>query len=121
MLNDFIKGVLKSDRASKIVSSIKDLISVARMKDIPIFYCNDEHIEDDPELKLWGSHSMKGTEGSQIIPELKPDHHDRIVPKRFYGSFDSTNLDTLLKESYGSHHVDNNWNSYPYLYKAYLI
>jgi nicotinamidase-related amidase len=101
MLNDFIKGVLKSDRASKIVSSIKDLISVARMKAIPIFYCNDEHIEDDPELKIWGSHSMKGTEGSQIIPELKPDHHDRIVPKRFYGSFDSTNLDTLLKESYG--------------------
>ena len=72
--------------ASKIMLSIKDLISIARMKDIPIFYCNDEHIEDDPELKIWGSHSMKGTEGSQIIPELKPDHHDRIVPKRFYGS-----------------------------------
>lgn len=28
MLNDFIKGALKSDRASKIISSIKDLISI---------------------------------------------------------------------------------------------
>jgi nicotinamidase-related amidase len=102
MLNDFIKGALRSDRASKIISSIKDLISVARTKGIPIFYCNDEHIENDPELKIWGPHSMKGTEGSKVISELEPDQqHDRVVPKRFYGSFDSTKLDTLLKESYG--------------------
>lgn len=100
MLNDFIKGALKSDRASKIISSIKDLISVARTKDIPVFYCNDEHLENDPELEIWGPHSMRGTEGSKVIPELKPEPRDLIVPKRFYGSFDSTNLDTLLKESY---------------------
>lgn len=100
MLNDFIKGTLRSDRASKIVSPIKDLISVARTKGIPIFYCNDEHLESDPELKIWGPHSMKGTEGSQVIQELKPDRQDHIVPKRFYGAFDSTNLDTLLNETY---------------------
>lgn len=100
MLNDFITGALKSDRASKIISPIKNLISVARMKGIPVFYCNDEHVKNDPELKIWGPHSMKGTDGSQVIPELKPDQHDLVVPKRFYGSFDSTNLDTLLKESY---------------------
>lgn len=100
MLNDFIKGALKSDRASKIISSIKDLISIARTKGIPVFYCNDEHVENDPELKIWGPHSMKGTEGSKVISELEPEHSDRIIPKRFYGSFDSTNLDSLLKESY---------------------
>ena len=105
MLNDFIKGALRSDRASKIISSIKDLLFIARTKDIPVFYCNDEHEEDDPELKIWGPHSMKGTEGSQVIPELKLDQHDRVVPKRFYGAFDSTNLDTLLKESYSGRGV----------------
>jgi nicotinamidase-related amidase len=100
MLNDFITGALKSDRASKTISSIRNLISVARTKGIPVFFCNDEHVKDDPELKIWGPHSMKGTVGSQVISELKPDQKDHIVPKRFYGSFDSTNLDTLLKESY---------------------
>lgn len=105
MLNDFIKGVLRSDRASEIISSINDLVSAARTKGIPVFYCNDEHVEDDPELKIWGPHAMKGTEGSQVISELEPDQHDRVVPKRFYGSFDSTNLDTLLKESYGGRGV----------------
>ena len=44
MLNDFIKGVLKSDRASEIISSIKGLIS-ARMKGVPVFYCNDDHVK----------------------------------------------------------------------------
>ena len=43
---------------------------------------------------------MKGTEGSQVISELKPDRHDHVLPKRFYGAFDSTDLDTLLKKSY---------------------
>ncbi len=99
MLNDFIKGALRSERASTIISPTKDLISVARTKGIPVFYCNDEHAENDPELKIWGPHSMKGTKDSQVIPELKPDKQDHIVPKRFYGAFDSTNLDTLLKES----------------------
>lgn len=100
MLNDFIKGALRSDRASTIVSPIKDLISVARGEGIPLFYCNDKHMKNDPELKIWGPHSMKGSEGSKVISELEPEKYDRIVPKRFYGSFDSTNLDTLLKESY---------------------
>lgn len=101
MLNDFIAGALKSNRASKIIPSIKELVSVARVKGIPVFYCNDEHVEGDPELKIWGPHAMRGTEGSKVISELEPDQYDRIVPKRFYGSFDSTKLDTLLKGSYG--------------------
>ena len=124
MLTDFIKGALKSDRASKIISSIKDLICVARTKGIPVFYCNDEHLENDPELKIWGPHSMKGTEGSKVIPDLKPEPRDHVVPKRFYGSFDSTNLDTLLKESVQrerDNYFDNYWNSYPYLCKAYIV
>ncbi|MGA6990987.1 MAG: isochorismatase family cysteine hydrolase [Nitrososphaeraceae archaeon] len=100
MLNDFIRGALRSERASKIISPIKDLISVARTKGMPVFYCNDEHESDDPELKIWGPHSMKGTEGSQVISELKPDRHDHVLSKRFYGAFDSTDLDTLLKKSY---------------------
>ena len=47
-----LSQVLRSDRASKIISPINDLFSVARAKDIPIFYCNDGHVEDDPELRI---------------------------------------------------------------------
>jgi nicotinamidase-related amidase len=106
MLNDFIKGALRSDRASEIISTINDLVSVARQKGIPVIYCNDEHVEGDPELKIWGPHAMKGTEGSEVISELEPHQHDRVVPKRSYGSFDSTNLDTFLKEAYDGRGVN---------------
>lgn len=43
---------------------------------------------------------MRENDGSRVIPELEPGQRDHVVPKRFYGSFDLTNLDTLLKESY---------------------
>jgi nicotinamidase-related amidase len=43
---------------------------------------------------------MKYTEGSKVIHELEPRPTDYIIPKRSYGSFDNTNLDTLLRSIY---------------------
>jgi nicotinamidase-related amidase len=102
MLNDFIYGSLKSERAGKIIPQIKIILDIARRKFVPIFYCNDEHIKSDPELKIWGYHAMKGTDGCKIIRELEPSSTgiDYIVPKRSYGSFDNTTLETLLKSAY---------------------
>ena len=101
MLNDFIHGKLKSARAAQIIPKISSLLEKARQKGIPIFYCNDEHLPTDKyELKLWGEHAMKGTEGAQVIDELKPASNDYIVPKRRYSSFDETSLDSLLQNIY---------------------
>ncbi len=101
MLNDFIHGKLKSARAAQIIPKISSLLEKARQKGIPIFYCNDEHLPTDKyELKLWGEHAMKGTEGAQVVDELKPASNDYIVPKRRYSSFDETSLDSLLQNIY---------------------
>ena len=107
MLNDFIHGKLKSARAAKIIPKISLLLERARQKDIPIFYCNDEHLPKDKyELKLWGEHAMKGTEGARVIDELKPASNDYIVPKRRYSSFDETSLDSLLQNIYSGKGAD---------------
>lgn len=100
MLNDFIHGNLRSFRASQIIPKLRTLLDTARQRGILIFYCNDEHDISDPELKLWGPHAMKYTEGSKVIHELEPRPTDYIIPKRSYGSFDNTNLDTLLRSIY---------------------
>jgi nicotinamidase-related amidase len=100
MLNDFVHGNLRSNRSLYIVPKIKVLLSAAREKNIPIFYCNDEHEISDPELKIWGPHAMKFTPGSKVIRELEPRPTDFVVPKRSYGSFDNTNLDMLLRGTY---------------------
>jgi nicotinamidase-related amidase len=100
MLNDFIYGKLRSNRALRIIPKLKALLDAAREKDIPIFYCNDEHENSDPELKLWGPHAIKSTQGAKVIHELEPQATDFVVAKRSYGSFDNTNLDTLLGSVY---------------------
>lgn len=97
MLNDFVTGSLKCDRASKIIPNIKKLLEVARKKGIPIIYCNDAHYEVDFEISRWGPHALKGTKGAEVVPELKPSERDFIVEKHAYSGFYETGLDPLLR------------------------
>ena len=107
MLNDFIKGSLKCERALEIIPNIRTLLDISRNKQIPIFYCVDEHLPTDSyELDLWGDHAIKGTVGQQVIDELKPVKNDRVIPKRTYSAFDRTNLDRELNEEYNGKGVD---------------
>jgi nicotinamidase-related amidase len=102
MQNDFVKGKLKCERAARIVTNIKFLFDNARGSDIPIFYCINEHLPIDTyEMNLWGPHAMKGTEGANVIDELKPfAGRGYIVPKRTYSAFDGTGLDRALNGLY---------------------
>lgn len=107
MLNDFIHGNLKCERAAQIVPKIKLLLEKARQRNIPIFYCNDEHLPSDKyELKLWGPHAMKDTDGAKVIDELRPSVNDYIIPKRRYSSFDGTSLGSSLEETYSGKGAD---------------
>lgn len=100
MLNDFIYGRLKSARVRKIIPKIKYLLDFARRKNIPIFYCNDEHQLSDPEIRVWGAHAMKGTKGADVIQDIKPRYNDLMIPKRGYSAFDKSRLEKALKSSY---------------------
>lgn len=101
MLNDFVQGKLRCERASRIIPNIRMLLESARRKKIPIFYCNDEHLPIDTyEMRLWGPHAMKGTEGAAVIDQLSPLKSDYVIPKRTYSAFDGTGLDKALKGVY---------------------
>jgi nicotinamidase-related amidase len=101
MLNDFYTGVLANkDSAEKIVPAIRTLIDHARSSDDwLVVYSNDAHRAEDGEIAIWGPHAMAGTPGAAVIPELAPIGAPREVvsPKRFYGAFDETGLDEVLK------------------------
>jgi len=99
MINDFVTGVFKSDRAAKIVPNVKTLLDFARKKKIPIVYATDAHLPNvDPEFDVWGSHAVAGTWGAEIVDELKPHRGDFRVLKRKYSAFQGTDLDQLLRE-----------------------
>lgn len=97
MLNDFVTGKLKCERAKRIIPNLKKLVAEARKKGIVLIYSSDAHLKGDFELKLWGEHAMKGSEGAEIIPELKPESKDYVIEKRTYSAFFETGLDQLLR------------------------
>ncbi|MBC7343451.1 MAG: cysteine hydrolase [Clostridia bacterium] len=99
MLNDFVTGSLKCDRAQRIILPLKRLIESARAKGIPVIYSNDQHYKGiDKELSLWGDHALAGTKGAEVIEELRPAEGDFIIPKRRYSGFFQTDLHLLLRE-----------------------
>ncbi len=99
MLNDFVnKGAsLEVPTARTIIDNIKKEIKTSRKKHIPIIYCCDAHKDKDPEFRLWPRHAVKGTEGAEVIKQLKPHKEDCVVTKTSYSCFYKTSLDKLLK------------------------
>jgi nicotinamidase-related amidase len=98
MLNDFVTGDLKCDRAKHIIPNLKKLAYAARKHRIPVVYSNDAHFPEDAEVvHKWGKHAIKGTKGAEVIPELKPAEKDYVVEKRTYSGFYETGLDSLLR------------------------
>jgi nicotinamidase-related amidase len=100
--NDFFTGPLKIKREINIVEPLKRLVAAARKNNVPVIYSIDAHYPQDVEVvRKWGNHAIKGTEGAQVIAELKPDEaKDYIVEKRTYSGFYETGLDPLLRISY---------------------
>ncbi len=62
-----------------------------------IFVC-DAHAPDDREFKHFAPHAVKGSWGSEIIPELRMEPGDHRVDKTRYSAFADTNLDELLRQ-----------------------
>jgi nicotinamidase-related amidase len=98
ILEEFVRGKISSKRASAVITPTKKLAIAARRKNIPVIYVCDAHLSSDPEMKVWGPHAMKGTKGSQIVRELRPEWGDYTFEKRVYSSFQGTGLDLLLRD-----------------------
>lgn len=101
MLNDFIRENGKlyiGDSGGKIILPIqRELERFRKEKDL-VFYICDHHRPDDKEFNLFPPHCLSGTEGANIIEELKPLKNDLIIHKRRYSGFFQTDLDISLRE-----------------------
>ena len=99
MINDFVTGIFKNERAEKIIPNVKQLLNFARENKIPVVYVNDAHLPNiDIEFDVWGQHAVAGTWGAQVVDELKPEKDDFVLQKRRYSAFQGTDLDQLLRE-----------------------
>jgi nicotinamidase/pyrazinamidase len=101
MLNDFVdkKGVLYCGQSARdIIPFIKGRIEACQKSGNLLIYLQDSHSEDDKEFERFPKHSVVGTWGHQIIPELAPQKGDIVIQKRRYSGFFETVLNDLLKK-----------------------
>ncbi len=99
MLNDFVRegAPLEVPQTRRIIPNIARRIEEARAKGVPVVYICDSHREDDPEFKVWPRHAVRGTEGAEVVDELRPKEGDMVVPKVSYSGFFQTDLDDRLR------------------------
>ncbi|KAA8922235.1 cysteine hydrolase family protein [Thermoplasma sp.] len=102
MVNEFVHGRLATPEAVSTVDPARTVVQSFRKFRLPVIYVSDGHYPDDPEIRIWGRHSMKGDEGSAVIDDLKPSPADYIIEKHAYSGFYGTNLDMVLR----SHGID---------------
>ena len=77
MQNDFVRGSLSNPAAEAIVPKIKERIEAARENKEMVIFTQDTHMEDYLETEegknLAIEHCIYGSDGWQIIDELKED------------------------------------------------
>lgn len=85
------------EQGMAIVPAIQALLARSRQRGIPILYANDSFLVGDAlfcgKMK---PHSLRGTPGAEVIPEIAPESGDFIVPKRRFSGFYKTDLDQTL-------------------------
>ncbi len=81
----------------RIVPKIKKLLGKARRLNIPILFACDSFLENDFIFKGKKPYSVRGTEGAEVVEDLKPKKKDQILPKRRFSAFFKTDLDQTLR------------------------
>ena len=102
MLNDFVdeNGALYcGDTARSIIPFIQERIVSYRDRKELVIYLQDSHDEDDKEFEKFPKHSVAGTWGSEVIPELSPQAGETVMPKKRYSGFYGTELENVLSSA----------------------
>jgi nicotinamidase/pyrazinamidase len=102
MLNDFLdeNGALYcGDTARSIIPFIQERLSSYRKHNDLVMYLQDSHDENDKEFEKFPKHSVAGTWGCEVIPELSPQNGEMVIPKKRYSGFYGTNLEHALKSA----------------------
>ncbi|MEM1569305.1 MAG: isochorismatase family cysteine hydrolase [Candidatus Bathyarchaeia archaeon] len=98
MQKDFIysNGRLYVPGSERIVTSLKALLEKCRASGLTVIFTQDWHPENASEFRIWPKHCVAGTQGADIIDELKPNPGELVVKKETYDAFFNTKLEDIL-------------------------
>ena len=68
MLNDFVTGSLKCDRAQRIIPNLKRLVEAAHRNSVIVVYSNDAHYPQDHEVVArWAVTRLRARKGLRLF------------------------------------------------------
>jgi nicotinamidase-related amidase len=112
MQNDFLSGALRNEEGLKVISYIKEKLEKTSA-DTKIIFTRDTHSEDymhtEEGANLPVEHCFKGTEGWQIVDDLKPfidSDEANVVDKDTFGSRDLLKFFEAHKDEYGEGEIE---------------
>jgi nicotinamidase-related amidase len=101
---DMLRGFLEEGRAldcgasaRAIVPNVRRLLEAQQRRGSHLIFLADTHDPDDKEFDMFPPHCVRGTEETEVTPELAP-FATEIIPKRRYSGFFGTNLDARLRD-----------------------
>ena len=102
---DMVKGFLEpghnlycGDKSREIIPNVWRLLERERAAGSSILFVCDNHEPDDLEFRLFPVHCVKGTEETEVVPELQEFVTEQnVIPKNRYSGFFNTELDIRLK------------------------
>jgi len=108
-------GKLYVSEAEKIIPKLDRLVEAARQRGVLLVSSADAHNADDPELREWPPHCLKGSPGAELLSEARapsrlviPNEKEFLIPrdltayqqvtllKNTLDVFDNPNTDVLL-------------------------
>ena len=84
--------------ARAILPNLQKLLDASRKRGFPVIFACDSFLKEDFIFKgRMKIHSLRGTKGSEVVDDLKPEATDIVLPKRRFSAFFKTDLDQTLQ------------------------
>jgi nicotinamidase/pyrazinamidase len=81
----------------QLVPNVRRLLEEETAKGSHIIFLCDSHAPDDKEFEMFPPHCVRGTDETEIIPELR-QFADEVIAKTRFSCFHGTNLEERLHE-----------------------
>jgi nicotinamidase/pyrazinamidase len=99
---DMVRGFLEpghplycGDHSRALIPAIRSLAERELARGGHVLFLCDNHAPDDLEFRLFPPHCIRGTEETEVVPELR-DLPGTVIPKTRYSAFHNTSLDAHL-------------------------
>jgi nicotinamidase/pyrazinamidase len=81
----------------QLIPNVRRVLEEETAKGSHIIFLCDSHAPDDKEFEMFPPHCVRGTEETEIIPELR-QFADEVIAKTRFSCFHGTNLEERLRE-----------------------